>query len=157
MNYSLKLTSILFLVFIASSGLSSQQITILELNQSKALSAGMTALAEKRYDAAATLLREALSNNIRGIRRSAILSNLCAVDYLRQQYKDALASCDEALKISRSNWRSFLNRGNVHLALGNTVAAEKDYKAAQQLNADMKIMNKALKSLTEVKKRSVKT
>jgi len=157
MEYSLKLLGMLLFASISSGSLSGQQITILELNHSRALSSGMTALSEKRYDDAAALLKEALSNNIRGTRRSAVLSNLCAVDYLRRQYRAALASCDDSLKISRSNWRSFLNRGNVHLALGNTVAAEKDYKAAQQLNADMKIMNKALKSLAEVKKRSVKT
>ncbi|MCA0202283.1 MAG: hypothetical protein LCH56_15865 [Proteobacteria bacterium] len=91
-------------------------------------------VAEKwRTGLAAT--RELLDTpNLTTEQRAAGLTHLCI--HLTQigRTEHALRACDESIALNGADWGAYVNRGNVHSAMGNRIAAKADYKKAKELN-----------------------
>ncbi len=66
--------------------------------------------------------------------RSAAHSNLCAGYLMAGRLKNALESCNEALRIKKNNWRAYSNRAVAYVMTGQLKQAASDLEQGKRIN-----------------------
>ncbi|WP_262689491.1 tetratricopeptide repeat protein [Kordiimonas aestuarii] len=129
-----------------TGGAHAQSVKTIYVGQDMNIERGMNALRSGDLDGAAKHLQRAARADIGNERLVPVLSNLCAVDYARGNLDAAEKACDRAIGEDKLFWRAYVNRGNIHKARGDFVAAQADYKRAVRID-DNELVQRALASL----------
>ena len=95
------------------------------------LTAGADALKAGDAELGIQLTRRGLEFASSRRERQAALSNLCAGYVMIEDYRTALAYCDEALADNSRNWRALSNRALIYVKTGRYEDAKADLDVAQ--------------------------
>jgi Flp pilus assembly protein TadD len=75
---------------------------------------------------------------------AAAYSHLCMHLTNLAQFDAALVACNRSVALEPTAWGSYVNRGNVYLALGDTAGARANYNRAKAMNPSAPILGKAM-------------
>lgn len=73
-------------------------------------------------------LSRALETNLTLRQRANAHNSMCVANIKEESWEEAMTHCDAAIKMTRSNWRFYNNRGNVYMGLGQFEQAMENYR-----------------------------
>jgi len=73
-------------------------------------------------------LSRALETNLTSRQRANAHNSMCVANIKEESWDEAMAHCNAAIKVTRSNWRFYNNRGNVYMGLGQFELAMENYR-----------------------------
>lgn len=73
-------------------------------------------------------LSRALETNLTSRQRANAHNSMCVANIKEEAWEEAMMHCNAAIKLTRTNWRFFNNRGNIYLGLGQLDLAMENYQ-----------------------------
>jgi len=105
-----------------------------EQSGKRAVNNGVTAYNKGKFAKAAAFNRNALHQGLKTSHLTVVYSNQCATLGSQGLYERALEACDEALKLTPTNWQAFSNRAAVNWLNGDKIQAKLDIKSAKAID-----------------------
>src|SRR3954447_539057 len=116
------------------------------------LSEGAAALEAGRIEEGIRLTLEGLKVATSAQENAAGHSNACAGYVLLKRWTDALAQCNAALELDKSNWRTYNNRASIYVEKGLYDLAMRDLEAGLALAPGAATLHESLRILQRNKK-----
>src|SRR4051812_23838510 len=116
------------------------------------LSEGAAALEAGRIEEGIRLTLEGLKVATSAQENAAGHSNACAGYVLLKRWTDALAQCNAALELDKSNWRTYNNRASIYVEKGLFDLAMRDLEAGFALAPGAPTLRESLRILERNKK-----
>ena len=85
-------------------------------------------------------LARALETNLTSRQRANAHNSLCVANIKEESWDEAMEHCNAAIKMSRSNWRFYNNRGNIYLGLGKLDMAMENYRRGLRIAPQSKTL-----------------
>jgi tetratricopeptide (TPR) repeat protein len=111
------------------------------------LAQGADALASGRTEQGIQLTLEGLKLAATTQEVAAGHSNACAGYVLEKRWADALAHCNTAIELDKSNWRTYNNRAGIYIAQGLFDLAMRDLEAGFALAPGAPMLKESLRIL----------
>ncbi len=116
------------------------------------LAEGAAALEAGRIEAGIQLTLEGLKVAATAQENAAGHSNACAGYVLLKRWPEALAQCNAALELDKSNWRTYNNRASIYVEKGLYDLAMRDLEAGFALAPGAPILKESLRILQRNKR-----
>ena len=116
------------------------------------LAEGAAALEAGRIEAGIQLTLEGLKVAITTQESAAGHSNACAGYVMLKRWAEALAQCNAALELDKSNWRTYNNRASIYVEKGLYDLAMRDLEAGLALAPGAPTLHESLRILERNKK-----
>jgi tetratricopeptide (TPR) repeat protein len=111
------------------------------------LADGAAALAAGRIEEGIQLTLEGLKIAVTAQENAAGHSNACAGYVLLERWPEALAQCNAALALDKSNWRTYNNRASIYVEQGLYDLAMRDLEAGLALAPGAPTLHESMRIL----------
>jgi tetratricopeptide (TPR) repeat protein len=111
------------------------------------LAEGARALEAGHFEEGVRLTLDGLKAAIDAHENAIGHSNACAGYVRLKQWADALAHCNAALELDRSNWHTYNNRAAIYIQQGLFELGKRDLEAALALAPDAPLLHESLRIL----------
>jgi tetratricopeptide (TPR) repeat protein len=116
------------------------------------LAEGAAALVAGRIETGIQLTLEGLKVATSAQENAAGRSNACAGYVLLKRWTEALAQCNAALELDKSNWRTYNNRASIYVEKGLYELAMRDLEAGFALAPGEPVLKESLRILQRNKR-----
>jgi len=149
---ALLLAGLVGLSFLAQEAGAQEARQELYFSKPQALSKSENALLRGDAETARQLLARALERGIGQRHLYTAHNNLCVALFMLEEYEEAVANCQAAIKLRSNRWRAYNNLGNAFAKLGRLDDAIEAYEQGLRLAEGSEVLQKNLEAVQRRKR-----